>query len=255
MAVFVLDSKGRALMPCTEKRAGLLLSRGRARVHRLVPFVIRLIERQADSCNFQPLEIKIDPGSKFTGEAIVRTSEKVDCATGEVIKSTHVLSLMELLHRGRQISEALTARRAQLRYRAPRFLNRGNKKSGWLAPSLQHRVDTTSAWVARIRRWAPITALAQELVRFDMQKLQAQAEGGDVSGVEYQQGSLFGYEVRGYLIEKFSRTCMYCDIQNVPLQIEHIHPKSKGGGNKISNLGLACQCCNQAKARKMWLYS
>ena len=247
MAVFVLDSKGRALMPCTEKRAGLLLSRGRARVHRLVTFVIRLIERQADSCNFQPLEIKIDPGSKFTGEAIVRTSEKVDCATGEVIKSTHVLSLMELLHRGRQISEALTARRAQLRYRAPRFLNRGNKKSGWLAPSLQHRVDTTSAWVARIRRWAPITALAQELVRFDMQKLQAQAEGGDVSGVEYQQGSLFGYEVRGYLIEKFSRTCMYCDIQNVPLQIEHIHPKSKGGGNKISNLGLACQCCNQAK--------
>lgn len=254
MSVYVLDVKGKPLMPCTEKRGRLLLIRGRARVHKLVPFVIRLIDRDAASCVLQTLELKIDPGSKFTGVAVVRVSEQVEPQTGEIIKSAHVINLMELLHRGRQISEALTARRQMrrrrrnnLRYRAPRFLNRKNKQKGWLAPSLQHRVDTTMSWVRRVVRYAPITKIAQELVRFDMQQIQAQAEGGDLSGAEYQQGTLFGYEVREYLLEKFARTCMYCSVQGVPLQIEHVHPKSKGGSNRISNLGLACQACNQKK--------
>ena len=254
MAVYVLDRKGKPLMPCTEKRGRLLLIRRRARVHRLVPFVIRLIDRDVASCELQPLEVKIDPGSKVTGVAVVRVNEKVDTQTGELKKSAHVLNLMELLHRGRQISEALIARRSMrrrrrgnLRFRAPRFLNRGNKQKGWLAPSLQHRVDTTMSWVHRIVRYAPITQISQELVRFDMQQIQAQAEGRDISGVQYQQGTLFGYEVREYLLEKFARTCMYCPAQGVPLQIEHVHPKSKGGSNKISNLGLACQACNQKK--------
>lgn len=254
MAVFVLDRKGKALMPCSEKRARLLLARGRARVHRLVPFVIRLTDRLIETCELQVLEIKLDPGSKCTGLAVVRVSEPVDRATGEISKQVHVLSLMALMHRGRQISEALTARRSmrrnrrsKLRYREPRFLNRGNKLRGWLAPSLQHRVDTTCAWVHRLQRWAPITSLSQELVRFDMQKMQAQAEGGDIAGVQYQQGSLMGFEVRAYVLAKFNRTCIYCDGQNLPLQIEHIHPKSKGGSNKLSNLGLSCSSCNQKK--------
>ena len=242
-------------MPCTEKRAAKLLSAGRARVHRLVPFVIRLVDRQLETSALQALECKLDPGSKFTGIAVVRVSEQIDAATGEIQKTVHVLSLLELMHRGRQISEALTSRRAMrrarrnrnTRYRAPRFLNRGNKQRGWLAPSLQHRVDTTCAWVKRIQRWAPLTQIAQELVRFDMQKMQAQADGHDIAGAEYQQGTLLGYEVREYLLEKFNRTCMYCDVKDVPLQIEHIHPISRGGSNKISNLGLACQCCNQKK--------
>ena len=72
MAVFVLDRCGRQLMPCTEKRARLLLERGRARVHRVLPFVIRLTDRTADSCAFQPLRLKLDPGSKTTGMALVR---------------------------------------------------------------------------------------------------------------------------------------------------------------------------------------
>ena len=254
MAVYVLDRKGKALMPCTEKRGRLLLTRGRARVHKLVPFVIRLIDRDVASCVLQPLELKIDPSSKFTGVAVVRVSEQVEPQTGEIKKSAHVLNLMELLHRGRQISEALTARsqmrrrrRGNLRLRAPRFLNRGNKQKGWLAPSLQHRVDTTMSWVRRVVRYAPITKIAQELVRFDMQRIQAQAEGCDISGVQYQQGTLFGYEVREYLLEKFAWTCMYCPVQGVPLQIEHIHPKSKGGSDRISNLGLACEACNKKK--------
>ena len=251
MAVFVLDSQGKALMPCTEKRARLLLERGRARVHRLVPMVIRLVDRQLASCALQPLRLKLDPGSKTTGLALVRDAEVIDSDTGEVQTSAVVLNLMELVHRGRQISEALTSRRQMrrrrrnnLRYRAPRFFNRGNKKSGWLAPSLQHRVDTCMAWVGRIQRWAPIRAISCELVRFDMQALQ----NPEISGVEYQQGTLFGYELREYLLEKWGRQCAYCDIKDVPLQIEHIRPKAQGGSNRASNLTLACRCCNQKKA-------
>jgi 5-methylcytosine-specific restriction endonuclease McrA len=241
LAVFVLDRYGRPVMPCTEKRARLLLERGRARVHHVLPFVIRLVDRNANSCEFQPLRLKLDPGSKVTGIALVR----------EFNGGIAVLNLFDLIHRGRQISEALTARRnmrrarrsRNTRYRAPRFLNR-RKPKGWLAPSLQHRVDTTMAWVNRICRWVPVTALSTELVRFDMQAM----ENPEISGVEYQQGTLAGYEVREYLLEKWGRKCMYCDKENVPLQMEHITPRASGGTNRISNLGTACQPCNYKKA-------
>jgi len=237
-------------MPCSEKRARKLLGSGRARVHRLIPFSIRLIDHEVAGCALQPVKIKIDPGSKFTGVAVVRESQVVDVDTGEIGVSVHVLNLFELVHRGRQISEALTARRQMrrrrrgcLRYRAPRFLNRGNKGNGWLAPSLQHRVDTTTAWVSRVQRLAPVVGIAQELVRFDMQQI----ENPEISGVKYQQGTLAGYEVREYLLEKWGRKCAYCEAKDVPLNLDHIHPKAGGGSNRVSNLTLACVPCNQKK--------
>ena len=241
MAVFVLDKKGAALMPCSEKRARLLLERGRARVHRVLPFVIRLVDRSAKSCEFQEVQIKLDPGSKSTGIGLVRTT-KDDCVA--------VLSLFELEHRGRQISEALTARRqmrrrrrGNLRYRAPRFLNRGNKAEGWLAPSLQHRIDTTMAWVKRLSRWSSVSALSMELVRFDTQQM----DNPEISGVEYSQGTLAGFEQREYILEKWGRKCAYCDAKDVPLNLDHIHSRANGGSNRESNLTLACIPCNQKK--------
>ncbi|MBK7003188.1 MAG: RRXRR domain-containing protein [Rhodoferax sp.] len=241
MAVFVLDRSGRPLMPCCEKRARLLLERDRARVHKVMPFTIRMADRKAEDSEFQVLRVKLDPGSKTTGIALVRETKD----NGVV-----VVNLFELGHRGKQISEALTSRRAhrrlrrsKLRYRAPRFLNRGNKKKGRLAPSLQHRVDTCTAWVDRIQRLTPLSAISTELVRFDMQAL----ENPEIEGAQYQQGTLAGYEVREYLLEKWGRACAYCGAKDVPLQIEHIHPKSQGGSNRVSNLTLACQCCNQKK--------
>jgi hypothetical protein len=72
-------------------------------------------------------------------------------------------------------------------------------------------------------------------------------ENPDIAGVEYQQGTLQGYEVREYLLEKWERTCAYCGKQNMPLQIEHIHPRANGGTHRISNLTLACEPCNSAK--------
>jgi 5-methylcytosine-specific restriction endonuclease McrA len=98
-------------------------------------------------------------------------------------------------------------------------------------------------WVKRLQRLAPIVGIAQELVRFDLQQL----ENPEMSGVEYQQGTLAGYETREYLLNKWGRECAYCGAQHVPLQIEHIQPKAKGGSHRVSNLTLACQPCNQQK--------
>ncbi len=85
-----------------------------------------------------------------------------------------------------------------------------------------------------------------ELVKFDTQKM----ENPEVSGVEYQQGELFGYEVREYLLEKWERKCAYCGAKDTPLEVEHIYPISRGGSNRVSNLTLACQPCNQGKGNQ-----
>ena len=251
MAVFVLDKRQQPLMPCSEKRARLLLQRNRAVVVRLHPFTIRLKDRIGGTA--QPLRLQLDPGSKTTGLALVREVENIDPDTGEVRSEAVVLWLGELTHRGAAIRDALTARRAmrrnrrnrKTRYRAPRFLNR-TKPKGWLPPSLRHRLETTLSWVNRLQRLAPLTCIRQELVRFDMQLMQ----NPEISGVEYQQGELAGYELREYLLEKWHRTCAYCGAKDVPLEIEHIVPRSKGGSDRVSNLTLACTHCNQQKGNQ-----
>ncbi|MHB1705946.1 MAG: RNA-guided endonuclease IscB [Acidithiobacillus sp.] len=252
MSVFVLDRRKKPLMPCSEKRARLMLERGRARVHRMVPFTIRLMDRLQKDSVLQDVRVSVAPGSKTTGIALTRGAETVDQDTGELTKTRVVLMLLELQHRGAVIRDRLTARRAfrrrrrgNLRYRSVRFDNRA-KPQGWLAPSLQHRVDTTMAWVARLQRLVPITGLSTMLHRFDTQALQ----NSEISGVEYQQGELAGYEVREYLLEKWGRKCAYCDAEHTPLTIDHIHPKSRGGSNRVSNLALACFPCNQKKSNQ-----
>ncbi|NEO02955.1 MAG: HNH endonuclease, partial [Moorea sp. SIO3I7] len=160
---------------------------------------------------------------------------------------------MELEHRGGLIKKKLESRRAvrrgrrnrNTRYRKPRFLNR-KRPEGWLPPSLEHRILTTETWVKRLIKFCPVREIWIERVKFDTQKMQ----NPEISGVEYQQGELVGYEVREYLLEKWGRECTYCGKQNVPLQVEHIHPISKGGSNRVSNLCLACEKCNQRKGNK-----
>ena len=241
MQVFVLDKHKKPLMPCHPARARELLKRGQAVVHKIAPFTIRLKDRVGGEVH--PVRIKLDPGSKTTGIALVRED------VAETETTAHVLFLAELTHRGGKIRDRLTARgtfrrrrRGHLRYRKPRFDNR-TRPEGWLAPSLQHRVDTTISWVNRIRKLSPVSGTSQELVRFDLQKV----ENPELSGFEYQQGTLAGYEVREYLLEKWNRTCAYCGAKDVPLEIDHIHPRSKGGADRVSNLTLACHVCNQKK--------
>lgn len=236
--VFVLSNDGQPLDPCHPARARRLLTTGKAAVWQRYPFTIRLKNRTAAESLTHPHRLKLDPGSKTTGLAIVAE------------ESGRVVWAGELTHRGQAIRDALLNRRAirrgrrhrTTRYRPARFLNR-RRSEGWLAPSLQHRVQTTLTWVNRLRRFVPVAALSVELVRFDTQMMQ----DAEISGVAYQQGTLAGYEVREYLLEKWGRRCAYCGATGLPLQIEHLRPRARGGSDRVSNLTLACQPCNQDK--------
>ena len=197
-----------------------------------------LKNRLAEESVTHPHRVKLDPGSKTTGIAVVAEER------GRVVWAG------ELTHRGQALRDALLRRRAirrsrrqrKTRYRPKHFLNR-RRPEGWLAPSLAHRVATTLTWVNRLCRFCPITAISIELVRFDTQFMQ----DAEIRGVEYQQGTLAGYEVRQYLLEKWGRRCAYCGAKDLPLQVEHIVPRARGGSDRVSNLAVACEPCNTRK--------
>ncbi len=245
--VFVLDRHKKPLMPCTPKRARLLLARGRAVVHRLKPFVIRLKDRCVEDSVLQAIALKLDPGSKTTGMALARVEETEE---GEVHHGVH---LSEVQHRGGEVHTAKQRQRnvrrrrrsANLRHRKPRYQNRRIPK-GWLPPSLLSRVGNVFTWTARYARWAPITRIEVERVRFDTQLLQ----NPEIDGVQYQRGELAGWEVRAYLLIKYEYRCAYCGKTSAAFEIDHIRPRSRGGSNRVSNLCVACHDCNQAKGER-----
>jgi RRXRR protein len=158
----VLNPNKQPLDPIHPGTARRLLKAGEAAVYRLYPFTI--IYKQEVNQTPTPIALKLDPGSKTTGIALIQNDKVVWAA--------------ELTHRGRNIQASLESRSAirsnrrarKTRYRPARFLNRTRRK-GWLAPSLQHRVDTTLTWVNKLIKFAPIGSIAQELVRFDLQQL------------------------------------------------------------------------------------
>lgn len=213
-------------MPCSSFRARELLSKEKAAVVKLHPFTIILKNREEGSV--QAIEVKIDPGSKTTGIALV----------GNFQEGRAALWAANLHHRGETIRSSLDARSSLRRgrrhrktpYRPARFDNR-RRKEGWLAPSLQSRL-------------APLDSIAIETVRFDTQKLQ----DPEISGAEYSQGNLMGYEVREYLLEKWGRKCAYCSAEGTRLEIDHIIAKSLGGTDRVSNLTICCRDCNSKKS-------
>jgi 5-methylcytosine-specific restriction endonuclease McrA len=235
--VFVLDTNQKPLNPCKPGVARGLLKAGKAKIFRRYPFTIILNKLVEDAP--KPTRLKLDPGSKTSGIAL--------------IQGNAVIWGAELNHRGYSLKQSLESRRAlrrsrrnrHTRYRQPRFNNR-KRPEGWLAPSLQHRVLTTKTWVNRLMRCCCVTSVSMELVRFDTQLMQ----NPEISGVLYQQGQLAGYEVRQYLLEKWGRCCAYCGKSDIPLEIEHIHPRSRGGSDRVSNLTLACNKCNTNKGNK-----
>jgi 5-methylcytosine-specific restriction endonuclease McrA len=237
--VFVIDTNKKPVGTVHPARARKLLSSQQAAVFRRYPFTIILKTAIPEDFQPRPLRVKLDPGAKTTGIAVLDNNKVVWAA--------------ELTHRGKQIRDRLISRSQvrrsrrirKTRYRPARFLNRTRDKD-WLAPSLESRVKNILTWVNRLRSISNITNISQELVRFDTQKLQ----NPEISGEEYQQGTLYQYEVREYLLEKWGRKCAYCGAKDVPLEVEHIIPRSKGGSNRVSNLTLACTPCNQAKGNQ-----
>lgn len=247
MHAFVLDTNKQPLAPCHAAVARKLLKQGKAAIFRRFPFTI--IFKETKKLGEDTLRLKIDPGSKHTGIAI--------------LSGVRVVWAAELEHRGYYIKKALDQRSAirrgrrnrKTRYRVCRILNRARPKD-WLPPSIKSRVDNTITWVNRLCRLSPIANLSMELVKFDMQLMQKP----EISGIEYQQGELQGYEVREYLLEKFGRQCAYCEDKDLPLQIEHVVPRNPKygvkGTNRVSNLTLACDGCNKVKGNlqpTVWL--
>ena len=238
--VFVLDDMQRPLDPIHPGYARRLLSSGQAAVFCHYPFTI-ILTKEVQEPITPPLRLKLDPGSKTTGIAIVND------ASGEVVWAA------ELTHRGNSISGSLDRRRASrrgrrqrnTRYRKARFLNR-RKPKGWLPPSLESRIANILTWVHRLSRYCPLASISQELVKFDTQLMQ----NAEISGIDYQQGTLQGYELREYVLEKWNRTCAYCGAKEIPLQIEHIQARANGGTNRVSNLCLACEPCNLKKGTR-----
>jgi 5-methylcytosine-specific restriction endonuclease McrA len=239
--VLAVDRRQQPLMPCHPARARALLRKGKAAVFRRYPFIIILLER--DSGQAQPLELKLDPGSQATGIALVALFKR----------GREVIWAGVLKHRGVAIKAGLNSRHIvrrcrrnrKCRYRSARFLNRKREK-GWLPPSLQARVSNVKTWTQRLCRAAPVTEVALEVARFDTQALQ----DPEIHGIEYRRGTLFGYEVWEYLLEKWGRKCVYCDAENVSLEKDHVVPESKGGSNRVSNLTLSCHACNQTKGNR-----
>ena len=245
--VFCLDYKGRPLMPAKPQKARKLLRSGEAVVAKRMPFTIRL--KKLTSEHTQPLDLKLDPGSKYTGVAVVANDRPV--------------YLAEIEHKGSRVRDNLKSRsacrrrrrNANLRYRSARFDNRTKSNSilvsgiplaTWLAPSIRNRLENVVTWVRRLSKLVPVTRIVQELVRFDLQKL----ENAEIQGVEYQQGTLFGYEVREYVLLKWGHKCAYCEAKDVPLELDHIVARSRGGSDRVSNLCTACRPCNLRKSNR-----
>ncbi|HZT99672.1 MAG TPA: RNA-guided endonuclease IscB, partial [Ktedonobacteraceae bacterium] len=174
--VFVLDTNKRPRSPVHPGRARILLSTGKAAVFKRYPFTI-VLKEEIEAIERGALRVKIDPGSKTTGLAVVND------ATGEVVFAA------DLVHRGEQVKKALERRRAarrsrrrrHTRYRKPRYHNR-KRRAGWLPPSLESRISNVGTWVERLMRLCPIEAISMELVRFDLQQI----EQPEIQGVEYQ---------------------------------------------------------------------
>ena len=236
MKVFVVDKNLKPCDPVNSAVARILLREKKATVYKRFPFVIKL--KVISNIEPQGLQLKIDPGSKVTGLAIVNQG------TGEIIFGA------ELEHRGWLVKKRLKTRHLarrfrryqKIRFRQQRYLNK-TKPKGWLPPSLMSRIYNIETWTNRLKSYSFIVGISLEYCKFDMQKMM----NSNITQREYKRGELFGFEVREYLLQKYNWTCIYCGAKGVPLQVEHVIPKSKGGTNRVSNLVIACEKCNRKK--------
>ncbi|MGW6704343.1 RNA-guided endonuclease IscB [Streptomyces sp. NPDC054956] len=251
--MFVLAKGGEPLMPCHPARARELIGSGRAVVARRAPFTIRLKGRTRESSAVTGVQVRLDPGSRATGIAVTDERCRVD-PQGRASIARRGLTTIELRHRGQQIRNGMTRRAgyrrrrrsANLRHRAPRHDNR-TRPSGWLPPSLRHRVDSTMSLVTRLCRYAPVLEIHVEHAAFDTA---AVARGRHPGTRENLDSTHTGPEVREFLMAKWNRSCAYCAATDVTLNLEHVRPRSRGGSDRVSNLVLACVPCNQAKGTR-----
>ena len=231
--VIALDKNKRPLGFITERRCRKLFEKKRAVMYRMFPMVVILKDKDARTIENLPCyRIKLDPGSRYDGISIIDDEHN------------RIMFSMHIEHRAEQVKSNLDTRRAARRNRRSRetmyrrskfadggtFTQKGNE--GKLPPSILSIIGNTETWVKRFKKWINITASSFESVRFDTQLL----DNPDIEGVQYQQGTLQGTEVKEYLLIKHRHTCQYCGgaCKDPVLEVEHKRPKSRGGFKQYS---------------------
>ena len=231
--VYVLGKNGQPLMP-TERHGKVkhLLKQGKAKVIARCPFTIQLLY---DSDIYtQPIALGVDAGSKVIG--LSATTDKKEVYSGEVLLRTDVVDLLSTRREFRRARRNRTTR-----YRAPRFDNR-KKPDGWLAPSIQQKIDSHLKVVERIHKILPITNIIVEVASFDIQKI----KNPDIEGKAYQQGDQLGFwNIREYVLFRDNHQCQHCHGKNkdAVLNVHHIQSR-KTGGDTPSNLITLCESCH-----------
>ena len=232
----VLDRHGKPLMPTTRLgKVYRLLKAQKAHIVSYEPFTIQL-DYEPDTQVIQPMTLGVDSGAIHSGYSVA--NEHREYYSAEVIARNDISNRLSDRHMHRR-----NRRSRKTRYRKPRFNNRKNKKKGWLAPSLEQKVAVQANEIEHIYRHFPIETIIVETAEFDIQKI----KNPNISGIEYQQGTLQGYNIRNYLLEKHGRKCFYCGKTVSGFEVEHMLPKSRGGSHRIDNLTLSCHDCNQKK--------
>lgn len=235
--VFVLNRSKKPLDMISHAKARILLKNKQAVVHKVYPFTIRLKDNSAVSKD-RSYTVKVDPGSRHTGVAIVDNKDSV-------------VMLAEIEHRGHFIKRDLDKRRSlrqarrqrKTRYRPARFLNR-TKPKGWLAPSVKSRADNVINFIKKYKKLINIDKVMIENVSFDTAQM---TTNNNLIGTDYQQGPLYDTNLREFIFSKTNGKCSYCGAEAE--EIDHIVPRSKGGTNSTFNLTTACKSCNKLKSK------
>lgn len=232
MFVFILNCHGEPLMPCKPRKARLLLTSGKAKVVKTVPFTLQLL--YGSSGYKQEVSLGIDAGTRHIG--VSATTQHTVLFEAEVKPRTDI---QELLATRRQFRQARRSRKT--RYRPCRFLNR-KKPKGWLAPSVQHRVDAHLKTITMVHRFLPVSKTIIEVAQFDLQKIQHP----DIEGKQYQEGPQMGFwNVREYVLFRDQHTCQWCQgkSKDPVLNVHHVESK-KTGGDRPDNLITLCETCH-----------
>lgn len=244
--VYVISKDGQPLMP-TERcgKVRHLLKNGKAKVVKRCPFTIQLTYES--TTHTQLLTLGVDAGSKVIGLSVV--NEKKEFYSSEVVLRN-------------DISDLLTARRAlrssrrnrKLRYRKCRFNNRVHSKhKGWLAPSVEYKIQTHLKVVENVCKLLPIAKIIVETASFDLQLIKAQLEGKPLpQGTDYQQGELYDWNLREYIFFRDNYTCQWCKGKSKS-KVLHTHHWNYWRGdhsNKPSSMITLCDVCNDSKNHK-----
>lgn len=236
--IYVRSKVGKALMPSERGgRIGYLLRHGKAHVVSRVPFVVQL---DYESTTYtQEVSLGIDAGSKHIG--VSASSEKKELLAAQVELRNDVVNLLSTRRELRR-----TRRNRKTRYRKVRFDNR-KKKDGWLAPSIEQKVESHLKVIRLVHKLLPITKTTIEVAQFDVQKI----KNPDIKGEEYKQGEQMGFwNVREYVLARDGHKCIHCKgkSRDPILNVHHLESR-KTGGNSPSNLVTLCETCHKAYHR------